>query len=817
MAKKKKPRLVEPDEVISMGPIRVARFGKNIIWKSNWPEGAFAETQKHWIETYPKIVHEIDTLISEIAVLISSLPPDKLLHRAWWEMAHRHINIESEDQVTSEDGVLMRMIDYVQSVIVAVQPSEDQRLEVTEEEWATLQGKVKQLFELVNFVYQTCRTAKDRAEDPNLDINFEEFRFRAQMYWCNVRGTRYQVHEPQYLKDMFLPHSDVLQELFGISGEQFVDEITKIWHVLSFGIRDIFESLTQFQKDVIDAVGKKSTGSPSLTEPEFRALIEEVVKENGWEERQNHARGGLGMDPFDLQKNTTLPRKLLDELAWSPGEEKDFFSEGELRGWPLRIWPIFKRPFIRLNGRYYCFDLYSLFDNIYRCMQRIILRLKPDYRETWNKIQQEISEGLPFKYLERLLPGAKVLSQVFYHGRTDAGTIGWCETDGLLIYDDHLFVIEARGGAFTYTPPATDFPAYVESLKNLVLKPATQGKRFVDYLESTEVVPLFDRDHVQIGELRKRDLRRITICTVTIDPFTEMAAQVQHLRKIGVDVGSEPIWAVSLDDLRVYADVFENPLVFLHYVEQRMQAFKSDVVQSDDELDHLGLYLKHNHYSTYAREMKGESIARINFIGYRSSVDRFFGERMHDPSAPCPLKQDIPARILEIVEFLSHCGKHGRAEVAAYLLDLDTEGREAVSKNIDDELLRQPTTKLAKPLSMHGRGVDLTVFCWTDSYAARRADLALDHARTVSLVNEDRQRLLLELSYTDAGILRDVDWHRVDLAGIPLIELPKLRANANELRRKRIANATPAKGKIQRNDRCPCGSGKKYKRCCLER
>src|SRR5260370_27762800 len=29
--------------------------------------------------------------------------------------------------------------------------------------------------------------------------------------------------------------------------------------------------------------------------------------------------------------------------------------------------------------------------------------------------------------------------------------------------------------------------------------------------------------------------------------------------------------------------------------------------------------------------------------------------------------------------------------------------------------------------------------------------------------------------------------------------------------------ATPAPAKIGRNDPCPCGSGKKYKRCCMER
>ena len=542
--------------------------------ETHWPEGTFEETQRRLVDEYPEIVRKVDLLVSEIAALVSVLPPEKLLHRAWWEMAHLHIKIEAEDEIGFEDCVSVRMIDYVQSVIAAVSPAQDQREIVTGEEWATLRQKVAELFRTVNINYQLSRSVNNRAKNPNIDLGLEEFEYKAQMYWCNVRGTRYQVHQPTYLREMFLPHSDVLQELFGISGERFAAEITKVWHALSFGIRDVAESFAEFQKDVMGAIEKKMVALSPSAKPDLPALAAEVVKENGWEERQNDVLGGfLGMDLFDLQKTTTLPKKLLDELSWSPGEERTFFAEGEFRGWPLRIWPVFLRPFIRLKGRYYCLDLYSLVDHLYRTMERIIVRLKPEYRETWNAIQRGVSEDLPFEYLERLLPGAKVMRSVYYRGQTEAGGIDWCETDGLLTYEDHLFVIEARGGAFTYTPPATDFPAYVKSLRNLVLKPATQGRRFVEYLTSAPVVPLFDEGHNQIGELHKGDFRRITICTVTLDPFTEMAAQVQHLRKIGADVGSEPVWALSLDDLRVYADLFENPLLFLHYVEQRMNAF----------------------------------------------------------------------------------------------------------------------------------------------------------------------------------------------------------------------------------------------------
>jgi hypothetical protein len=293
-----------------------------------------------------------------------------------------------------------------------------------------------------------------------------------------------------------------------------------------------------------------------------------------------------------------------------------------------------------------------------------------------------------------------------------------------------------------------------------------------------------------------------------------MAAQVQHLRKIGVDVGSEPVWAVSIDDLRVYADVFENPLVFLHYVEQRIEAFQSAVVQSDDEFDHLGLYLKHNHYSKYAAEMQRESSARISFVGYRSKIDKFFSERMYDAKAPCPLKQTMPPRILEILQWLSCTAMPGRTEMAAYILDLDDASRAGIAGSIDAELATQPRIRRSRPFSTHA-GVNLTVFCWKDSCARRKIALALEHARVVHLLGDQTRRLLLELSYTDNDSLRTIAWEWVKLANIPRVELPLLRAKAEQLRHERLDRTRSEKGSIKRNDPCPCGSGKKFKRCCL--
>jgi hypothetical protein len=814
MSKKRRAPKRKPDEQLVKGPFRFARYGRFLSFSAHWPAGTFEKAQAQNAARLPEVAAKTDALVLEIADLVSSLRPEKLLHRAWWEIAIANLLLDHKER--ADDVVAQRMLDYAQSIIASVPPRPEQREDVSEQEWSNLREKVEALFRVLLLEYQICRTAASKLAGAEFDKEMQEFRFRAEAVWCTVRGTRFQVHQTAYLRDMFLPFSALLQESFGISAEEFVAEIGKILHALTFGFGEAAEEFATLQDDVTNALEQKVVSGAVGEDVDLGEAAAALMKEKGWEGRETVLGRLVGMDLFDVEKTCALPRRLLEALTWSPGEDAAFFAEGQFRGWPLRVWPVSKRPFIKLRGRIYCFDLYSLLDNIYRVMKRILLSANPEHGEKWNEIQKAVSEELPLKYLARVLAGARVLRGVHYPYRSDEGAKQqWCEVDGLLIYDDHLFVVEVKAGAFTAAPPATDLPAYVESLKGLVLKPALQGRRFTSYLRSADTVRLFDQDHCEIASVAQRDIRHVTMCAVTLDPFTELAAQIQHLRKVGVDVGTEPVWSISIDDLRAYADVFQNPLLFLHFVEQRMRAFRSEVLRLDDEFAHLGLYVKHNDYTSYAEKLKGESHARMIFDGYRTLADDYFRGQVEGGTDRAALHQDMPSRFFEIIDVLSRGGETGRAAVSSYLLNFAGTFRETIATEIDAELKRQPSTKRPKPFSSPGGGAGVTVFCWTSSWAKRDADIALRHARKVLLVSGDERWLLLELSYSDAGALQAVHWQWVALAEIPSGELSTLRAEAEKLRDARVKTALSENGKIGKNDPCPCGTGKKYKKCCL--
>jgi len=97
--------------------------------------------------------------------------------------------------------------------------------------------------------------------------------------------------------------------------------------------------------------------------------------------------------------------------------------------------------------------------------------------------------------------------------------------------------------------------------------------------------------------------------------------------------------------------------------------------------------------------------------------------------------------------------------------------------------------------------------------APRQAALAVEHTQVVMAANDERSRRLLELEYTAEGMLFGVHWQHVNLAGLTGAELDGLHVAGSLLRKGRVSRVQLQR-KIGRNEPCPCGSGRKYKRCC---
>ncbi len=123
-------------------------------------------------ERFAAVIAEIDALVSLIAGQIARLPPDRLLHRAWWEFAAIVLGVGGKKAGDSDQLAAMRMIDYVQSVIASVKPQTYPE-EISEDEWNKLKADVTTLFNRLTLEYQMCLTAHRKTQDPGLDMELE--------------------------------------------------------------------------------------------------------------------------------------------------------------------------------------------------------------------------------------------------------------------------------------------------------------------------------------------------------------------------------------------------------------------------------------------------------------------------------------------------------------------------------------------------------------------------------------------------------------------------------------------------------------------
>ena len=814
---KKQKRPARPDEFFKIGALELARFGKNVHMKSSWPDGTQEEFRNAMIQNLPTVVAEIQTCVAEVAGLISRYNPLYLMRKAFGDMLSEHMSSGEEVAETEDSLNSLYVLEYVQNIIASCNSTEGENDKICDSDWDSLKKAIALIYKRITRIYLLCDSARRKHESES-DDDVESFRFQAQLHWMAVRGKRYTVHEERNLRDLLLCHDQSIRSVFGISAEEIVLAVSNILNSLMEGMGKSTLELIEFDKEILEgSVGAINVLGACKNEDEARSAIQKIITERNLEDCQANILNRLyGFDLFDIELITGLKPAFLRQLSWCQGEDSDFFSDGEFSGWPLRITPLSKRPFLHLGDKYYCFNAFGLMDNIYRIIEKIVFKASSEAKQSWIDARKNNSEKIPLQYFRALLPGCRTFKEVYYKwfSRLGSPKKNWCETDGLIIYGDHLIILEIKAGSFTYTSPGDDFDAHVASIKNLVMSPAQQGERFSEFLKSSDRIVVYDCDKITpLEELRSSDFRKITICALSIDSFTEIAAQIQHLKPLGIRFGPTPVWSISLDDLRVCSEIFANPLIFLHYLEQRMSAFESKNVNVNDELEHVGLYFAFNNYSLEANDMHIESGAEITFNGYRSKIDAYFHDKQFQSGLETPFKQDIPLQIAKLIDFCSKYQCKDNVALASYLLDCDQKSRNDLSEGISKILMDQPVRLKYQFMSTSG-DVRLSVACWQDWLMPPQEDRFIFYAKTHLVCWNERDRNLLQIYFNKLNAITHFSWTKITSDELTEQERERLSVSAGKLKSLRVKRAMSQKKKIPRNAKCPCHSGKKFKHCC---
>ena len=800
---------IKADEYYQKGPLEVARFGKFVHLRNNMTSSEHDEFIENAATHLPDVIAEIDSEILELINLIKNYNPEDLLKVAYSQFVIFHADVEKESELDRKQIQSFWTLEYIQNLIASLNFYGPFKL-LEKEDMEEIHNRISKIYNSILGTYFLCQSAVTKKETPSLSPELESFKVRAQQFWCSVRGARYSFHHLQHFQELLSPHEDKVKEEFGLTILDIIKGIGKIQNSLEMGLINSINKLKEEHKRFCEK-------AESLSEEELsNTTIEELIADLSSEEERNALGENLyGLGLFDVAELTGWSERFINSLTWKIGENTDFLQAGEFSGWPLKVTPIMRRPFIQLNDKSYCFNLVTFLDKFYRVLQCLLVNLDPSYSEIWNRKQKELSESLPIDYLKMIAPNSTVLTEVYYEFATDStGRLKWCENDAILTFDDFLLIIEIKAGTFTADSPATNFDRYLRSVDRLLFKPSSQGKRFFDYLNSAEEVPIYNKKHQLIKTLKKGDFKEIMRVVVTLDQLTELAAQIQYLPNSQGIKEDIPIWAISIDDLRVFKDIFTSQIEFFHFLEMRAKAFYCHRLKLDDELDHIGLYFKYNDYALYANEFNHTD--KIVWGGYRDDIDKFFFQKRLGSVEKFSEKQNLPEPLGQIIEILSSHPKKGSRFVGASLLNYDNKTREEMAANIQGALIRQAEKRRLIPVSTSGEVPITFVVSSISDFKHKKSD-AKKAALGTLFTTSDKFRILIEVLFCDSGEVFEVD-HSVFYAGNLTDEEIEIGKSFSErIKQSRKKQFKSEDRWISRNAKCPCGSGKKYKKCCLDR
>ncbi|MBC8014868.1 MAG: hypothetical protein H7X79_03880, partial [Sporomusaceae bacterium] len=785
--KKKKQRLVKADDYYNDGLFELARYGKVVSMRNLSTPEQHTQIRAFYKEEYPKVKERIDEKVKKIRDEISICDPLIILKFTKDMAMLSHKNKFSELDYTSEENMVIRAQEYIQSILVSTVNYFDdaESKEGQDKRWHSVLADIEDLYkEFVYFYHYWSVYKEDSGEISDVMMHYI---VESQMLYL-VRGNRYQFFELEPLKNLLPPHNDVLVELFGVTAEQIIEGLKKLEYSMSQGLADAWMDMGSKYDEFCnsDDLGE----DPEEAIEDARDVMNPIV-EKIFGEALNNISHVTGWDA-----------RLINAMSFGIGECKTFFDGSEFSGWPIMELPIKKKPFIKIDGISYGFDYYSLFDNFYRALQKEIFRLKPKYVDTWSKRQNIASEDMVKALFLNLLPGATAYTGNYYPVGNSLKQMN--ENDLLITYENYLFIIEVKAGSFPQTPPITDFDAHIKAYTKLAQEADSQCSRTIKYINEHQPAPFYDADkHMKFEIGRISDYKEVYSFSVTVDNFNAFAAKAEKLNFITL---SSKTIVISYDDLLSYENYFDSPIYFLHFLKQRKIAIDIPQIAMRDELDHLGMYIKHNMYSFTASEFPVEHM--VNWHGYREDLDNYFCRLYLPELNPTKPKQDIPNEITEIIQLLEQEIDKNKIDMAHFLLNMSSEAKEDFCRAIHHALKRQAEIGRMVVMSAFGE-IKYCLFVAIPGIKAMSTQERQDYVLSAILNDESMPITWIDLDYDKEGKLRGVKGKQCSFSDIPSDDIDQLKELSVEHAKSRIESFQRQNHrKVGRNDPCPCGSGK---------
>lgn len=462
--------------------------------------------------------------------------------------------------------------------------------------------------------------------------------------------------------------------------------------------------------------------------------------------------------------------------------------------------------------------------NLRECIEEKIKQNSKLWNEYDKKHKAKFLEKKSAELIEKILPQCKIYNSLYYKPEGEESA---CELDLLAIYDNIVILVESKSG--TYSRPAKR--GGLKRLENVVdknieyaFKQADRTRTFI--YQNAKAEFYFDSTLKKEAVTLKADkVADVFIINTTLDHYAELGVDLYKLRDFGIYKGKEFPWTVCIADLEIITDFMDFPNQFLYYMYLRRTINNTFSEKNGAmliyELDLLAMYKTENtdKFLTYnigddsADSSMFENGIKPTARDYSNYFRIFYDKYYEKKEKPEIEKKLYNTRFLQMCRQLEEYDAKGFSFFLLRFLDLDLDDQNWLFKAIDKSCERTRNDKkmhtiTIKRMPQHFFADPFGLVIYS-AYEKDRKEVET-HAYVSGRI---QQGLTGIRHWITLCVFLDDDRH--------FINQFYFHSGTEELTEemRRITSHIPVTApiKVYPNDLCPCGSGLKYKKCCMKK
>lgn len=461
----------------------------------------------------------------------------------------------------------------------------------------------------------------------------------------------------------------------------------------------------------------------------------------------------------------------------------------------LAVTPILQAP----NGDLYLFQYYSLVEAVYDSPFYWFSEDKK-YFQSASKNRGEFTETFLIKRLISIFGSSSVFANVdVYEGKNRIG-----EMDCLVVYGEYALIFQAKSQRLTLPARKGKLEKLKDDFGRAVQKAYDQAVTCAKAIQKEGV-------RYVCPDGREPDLSNIErvypVC-VLADHYPALAMQARAFLNTTTDPMIGPPLVCDLFLIDVVTEMLPSPLRFLSYITLRAQFGEKIIVTN--ELATFGYYLRHSLWvdNDLSMMMLDDSVASELDAAMTVRRDGLPG----DDTPKGILTKLQNTRLGKLVAEVENDPNQFSVGMGLAILEMDEDSVRRLSSLLDLMIRDAGRTGGHRDFTIPLEHLDAGLSIHVNSDPNQEASYKLrSHMLYWKYAERARNWFGLLLEPTTG---RPKFGAKVSAPHVFDFELEAATSKAAPVQNIENLPARMVKRKIGRNDFCPCGSGKKFKRCC---